>query len=138
MIHGVHHINFLVRDLEVARERFSRLLRLEFAPPVELAARGALTSRARAGTVWIVLVQPTRADSVPGRRLAEHGEGLFLISFAVDDLDAAIDAVATNGGTFSTPLPRAGLDGWKIIDLAPELGFGAEVQFCEAPDPPLP
>lgn len=51
MVTGIHHINFIARDLE------------------------------------LVLVQPTRADGIPGRHLAVHGGGFFLCKyFRLDEL----------------------------------------------------
>jgi methylmalonyl-CoA/ethylmalonyl-CoA epimerase len=134
VISGVHHVNILVRDLAEARVRYARLLGLEFGEPVELPARGALTARARAGATWIVLVQPTRPDGVPGRRLAERGEGLFLLSLAVDDLGAEVAAAAQRGARFAADGARRGLDGWSVIDFDPAQTGGLELQLCaEAP-----
>lgn len=133
MITGVHHVNLLVRDLAEARARYARLTGLEFSEPVELVARGALTSRARAGPTWIVLVQPTRPDGVPGRRLAERGEGLFLLSLGVDDLDAEMRAATTRGATFGADGVRRGLDGWSVVDFDPSSTGGLELQLCSDP-----
>ncbi|MEZ5498077.1 MAG: VOC family protein [Steroidobacteraceae bacterium] len=128
MVTGVHHINFLVRDLDAARERFSSL-GLKFESPVTLPARGVVTSRARLGNVWLVLVQPQSMDSLPGRRLAAQGEGIFLVSFEVDDLDSAVAAIGENGGRVSGD-PRHGLDDWQVIDLDPTAFCGAALQLC--------
>ena len=131
MLEAVHHINFLVHDIDAARRKFAAMLGVAMGEVVPLPARGVLTSRCRVGSVWLVLVQPTDAEGIPGQRLAERGEGVFLVSFGVPDLDAAIDAMQRRGTAFTTDVPRTGLDGWRVIDL--DLGgeFGVDLQLCQ-------
>jgi methylmalonyl-CoA/ethylmalonyl-CoA epimerase len=85
----------------------------------------------RIGETWLVLVEPTRGDSVPGRRLAEQGEGLFLVSFEVDDVDAALQALSAHEVMPEGAGPRIGLDGWRVVDLDPADVCGASLQLCE-------
>lgn len=133
MLESLHHVNILVRDLEHARARFAAALGIEFGAVETLAARGAVAARARIGGTWLVLVQPIDPDGVPGRRLAERGEGVFLISFGVADLDAAIAGLAARGTGFTSAAPRRGLADWHVIDTALGAEFGVDLQLCEAP-----
>lgn len=130
VLDSVHHINLLVRDLAQASARLSAQLGIDFGPVEALAARGAIAARARIGATWLVLVQPTDPDGVPGRRLAERGEGVFLISFGVADLDAAIAALGARGTTFTSEAPRRGLADWHVIDTALGAEFGVDLQLC--------
>ena len=101
-VRKIHHINFLVRDLDVAEQRYRQMLGLGPAIREALPGRGVLTARFRVGEVWLVLVQPTSEQGEPAEHLRDHGEGFFLISFAVDDLDAALahaDAEGTRLGS---------------------------------------
>jgi methylmalonyl-CoA/ethylmalonyl-CoA epimerase len=131
VLDSLHHVNLLVRDLERARERFAATFGVEAGPVEALPGRGVIASRLRVGQTWLVLVQPTDPSGLPGRRLAERGEGVFLISFGVPDLEAAIDSLAARGVRFTSAAPRRGLDGWRVIDA--DLGgeFGVDLQFCE-------
>lgn len=133
MLDSVHHVNLLVRDLDRARTRFAAAFGIEPGAVEALPERGVIASRLRIGQTWLVLVQPTDPSGMPGRRLAERGEGVFLISFGVPDLDAAIGALGARGLRFTSALPRQGLDGWRVIDA--DLGgeFGVDLQLCEAP-----
>lgn len=132
MLDSVHHINILVRDIERARARFVQAMGVEFGALETLAARGAVASRARIGATWLVLVQPTDPHGVPGQRLAARGEGVFLISFGVADLDAAIASLAARGVGCTSAEPRRGLDDWCVIDTALGAEFGVDLQLCEA------
>lgn len=133
MLKGLHHLNFVVRDLDAAVAAWERVLGLPPALREDLPARGARTARFRIGESWLVLLQPTDPGGAPGRHLAQHGEGFFLLSFAVDDLEAATQRVQAQGGR-AIGSPRAGLGGWQVQDIgAPALGAGAAiVQLCKS------
>lgn len=130
-ISGIHHINFLVRDLDAAEQRYRELLGLEPALRAELPGRGVITARFKLGESWLVLVQPTSEEGEPARLLREHGEGFMLLSLAVDDLDGALAAAFAAGGQVGPE--RTGLEGWRVADLSSTDTFGAQLQLCEAP-----
>lgn len=122
-------MNFLVRDLEAAVARYESALGLAVSSIDELPGRGVRTARFKAGETWIVLVQPV-ADGEPMRRLERDGEGFFLVSYEVDDLEAALGR-AHAAGVSAAGVPRRGLDGWHVADLDPSCMHGAHVQLCE-------
>ena len=131
-IRRVHHLNFLVRDLDAAVARYARALGLQAELRDELPGRGVRTARFRVGETWIVLVQPT-ADGEPMHYLETHGEGFFLVSYEVDDLEAAVAQARAAGLLTTSPAPRTGLDGWRVIDLeAGDMG-GVVVQLLQDP-----
>jgi methylmalonyl-CoA/ethylmalonyl-CoA epimerase len=130
MIRGVHHLNFLVRDLDEAVNRYERSLGVEILRRDELPGRGVLTARFRAGDTWIVLVQPV-ADGEPMRYLERHGEGFYLISYEVDDVLRAAATARLAGVQTTSDAPRAGLDGWQIVDIDAKTMNGVSVQLCQ-------
>lgn len=134
MVTGIHHINFLVRDLESAVARYQQLLGVSEVLYGDLAGREVRTARFRVGDVWWVLVQPTTNGSVAARYLEQHGEGFFLLSLEVDSLDAAMAQVTSAGGEFANVEPRQGLADWQVIDLNAEQFFGTQLQLCESSD----
>ncbi len=120
MLKRVHHINFVVRDLAEATGKFESLAgEIEWLHE-RLDGRRVDTARFRLGDTWIVLVCPDDSDSMPGRYLADKGEGLFLISLEVDDLAAAVSAIARRGDLVLNEEPRRGLADWQVVDLKPE------------------
>ncbi len=131
MLKSVHHLNFLVRDLEAAVAHWRTLFRFDVALRESLPDRGVITARFRIGETWIVLVQPTETNSVAGRHLREHGEGPFLVSFAVENLELAIARTNAAAGREICGAERRGLDGWRIADIDTELGGAVTVQITE-------
>ena len=106
----IHHVNFVVKNLDEAMPRFETALGLAPFDIVDHAPRGARVARSRIGESWFVLVEPYDEQSVPGQHLAHHGEGFFLLSVATDD-------------DFEW---RDGILDWKVSDLGNL--FGATLQ----------
>ena len=131
MLTGVHHINFLVADLDAAIERYKELFGLDSIEVESLPARGVVTGRFELAGVWIVLVQPVDDETEPARMLRKQGEGLFLVSFAVEDLDDAKEKLVARGAISESAPARDGLLNWRVIDLSPESVFGAAIQLTE-------
>ncbi|MEP6391740.1 MAG: VOC family protein [Halioglobus sp.] len=134
MVTGIHHINFLVRDLEAGVARYQQLLGTTEVLYGDLAGREVRTARFKVGDVWWVLVQPTTTNSVAARRLEAHGEGFFLLSLGVASLDAALVEASAAGLEFTSAEPRRGLADWQVIDLNAEQFFGTQLQLCESSD----
>ncbi len=129
MFKRIHHINFVVRDLEHAVAQYENLSGVQFEYIEDHPTRLVKTARIKLSEVWLVLVQPMDKDSVPGRVLEQQGEGFFLISYAVDDLRGAVDDLIGKGVTFTQSQPRAGLDDWRVMDIDPEKTLGVLTQL---------
>jgi len=134
MVKRVHHINFLVRDLETAIRRYQELLGVTLYAREDLDSRGVRLARFRVGEVWIVLVQPVSDEGAPADHLRRHGEGFFLISYEVDDVVRAAVDVKAKEGKLLNENPRTGISGWKLIDIDPVDTFGAQIQLTETPN----
>ena len=128
----IHHINFLVHDLDRALHQYAAILGQSesMALREELPGRGVRTARFKVADTWLILVQPTSEKSAPARHLEEHGEGFFLLSLEQDNIEAAL----RQGGeelVMDPAGPRRGLDNWTLWDIDPEISFGAQLQFCQ-------
>jgi len=114
----IHHLNFVVRDLDDATAHFERVLGVAPFEIVDYAARGAHVARTRVGETWLVLVCPYDNESVPGRYLAERGEGFFLASFGVDDIQSHLDRLQHEGIDTTDQAARNGILDWQVADIA--------------------
>jgi methylmalonyl-CoA/ethylmalonyl-CoA epimerase len=114
----IHHINFVVRDLAKAATMFEHLLGLSPFEFVDHSSRGAKVARSPIGDAWFVLVCPYDPDSVPGRFLAEHGEGFFLLSVGTNDLDEHLHQLQSAGLNPIDSKPRNGILDWHVADIA--------------------
>ncbi|WP_158769750.1 VOC family protein [Paraglaciecola sp. L1A13] len=129
-IRSIHHINYLVSDLNQAIPYFSKLFNCQ--PIVEaLSGRDVKTARFPVGDAWLVLVQPVSEHSEVARILAQRGEGLFLLSFGVDNLSNALDALVERGIKPDAKGPRSGLDNWSVHDIECPLSLAFVLQLCQ-------
>lgn len=128
MITHIHHINFLVRDLEKAASAFTKLLGSE--PEYEaLPARGAMSARFKVGEVWLVLVSPVDESGVIATQLEAQGEGLFLLSFGVDSIDKTLTETK-NSRPVGTQ--RKGLSDWQVQDIETSYSLSTIIQLCQS------
>ena len=115
---NIHHLNFIVRDLAKATARFEEVLGLAPFEVVDHPPRGAKVARSRMGETWLVLVCPYDAESVPGRFLEKNGEGFFLLSASMKDLDGYLQQLESSGLTPIDTEARRGILDWRVADIA--------------------
>jgi len=127
MIQGIHHINFVVRDLKVAIPAWERILDRRVDARDRLESRGVDLARFDLGGTWIVLVQPT-GPGAPADYLDGHGEGFFMMSLDVESLE---DEIRRLGNAALQGDVRDGLDDWRVQDLALSQTFGAQLQLVQ-------
>jgi len=127
----IHHINFVVKDLDASIEYYEAILGEGVFEKDELPQRGAVTARANLDGQWFILVQPTDLELAPGRHLKEHGEGFFLISFAVDNMAGAVLEIKSRGLEFADSSDRKGLLNWWVRDLEKQNVSVVQIQICE-------
>lgn len=135
MLERVHHIDFVVRDLAAAAERFATIFNRQPLPRERLEHRGVELVRFDLGNLWIILVRPFRVDSPVMEYLERHGEGFFHVAYLSDDVGAEARRLVASGIRLATSEPREGVDGWKLVDLAMADTFGVMTQIIEEPDP---
>ena len=127
----IHHINFIVADLDTAVDAYRSMLGLGPFEFEELPGRGVATARVRIGDVWLVLVSPRSEDSPAAHYLETHGEGFFLMSFGVDNLEQAMAELARRGALAADSAARTGILNWQVADLDTEHRFGAKFHVTE-------
>ncbi|WP_200821284.1 VOC family protein [Oceanicoccus sp. KOV_DT_Chl] len=127
----IHHINFIVEDLSAGIDRYRKLLGIDNFVIDDLPGRGVKTARSKVGDSWLVLVQPVDMTGIPGKHLQQHGEGFFLISYSVDDLQQAAANVVAQGSAMTSEIPRQGLENWQVWDIDQNDTLGTQIQFCE-------
>jgi methylmalonyl-CoA/ethylmalonyl-CoA epimerase len=120
MVKRLHHINFLVKDLDTAIPRYCKLLGMPAPKVEELPRRGVRLVRFKLGETWLILIQPVDLSGVPGRYLAEHGEGFFLASLQVEDLQESVLKMASVDIALIDEEARPGLDDWQVVDVEPD------------------
>ncbi|MBM7244222.1 VOC family protein [Rhodococcus fascians] len=96
---AVNGINIAVEDLPAATTRYERLFGVtgEHVGPEGFAFPGLEGTRLNVGGFIISLITSTQDGTSVARFLQRHGEGVFLFSAKVHDLDAATDELKQQG-----------------------------------------
>ena len=124
----IHHVNFVVRDLEKAIDFYENVIGLPPFTIIDHPVRGSRIARSAVGGTFFVLVCPYDAASAPGQHLRRHGEGFFLLSFGVADLTETLSRV----GASDRGDERQGILDWSVADIGDH--FGANLQLTKDPD----
>ncbi len=90
MLGDVVELSVVVRDLEAAVERYTRLFGLKVHHRGESKEFGFKNAILPTGIGHIELLQPTDPDKAVGRFLARHGEGVYLVGFECRDIPGAV------------------------------------------------
>ncbi|MGC4105667.1 MAG: methylmalonyl-CoA epimerase [Thermomicrobiales bacterium] len=127
----LHHIGIVVADLDAAAERYTALGFTDgdrFAVPEQLIE--AITYHA-GPSGYVELISPTDPEGAISRYMAKRGEGMHHVAFAVDDLAAELDALATKGVRLIDEVPRIGAHGWRVAFIHPESCNGVLVELVQ-------
>jgi methylmalonyl-CoA/ethylmalonyl-CoA epimerase len=116
----IDHICFAVKDLEETKKVYKEDFGL--TPTYEYVAESEKIKVARyyIGDVAVECMESTAPDGEIAKFIDTRGEGVFLISYKVDDLSKAMDE-----------LKRKGI---KLIDSKPRELFGNRYAFVHHPD----
>ena len=99
----VDRVSIAVRSLETARAFFERHFGAEFGPVEDVAVDGYRYVPFRIAGFTLELLEPYTRDSPVARFLDRRGEGVYQISFMVDDVDAAAATLRAEGLTVLGP-----------------------------------
>jgi methylmalonyl-CoA/ethylmalonyl-CoA epimerase len=125
----VDRISIAVRDLDAARAFFARHFGAVFGPVEDVAVDGYRYQPFTIAGFTLELLAPYRADSPIARFLDRRGEGVYQVSFMVDDVDAAAADLRAGGVTVLGPRTYPDdvvLEGcrWKEAFVHPKDAFG--------------
>ncbi len=131
MIKRIHHIDYVVRDLDQAVSAYEKIFQIHLEKKLRFDERGVELAWFHLEGIKIILVSPIRLDSPVQKFLDDHGEGFFHIAYEVDDLDAATEHFKGNAVQMVSDQKRPGVEGWDIIDLDLKETFGVFTQLIE-------
>ena len=102
-VRKVDRLSIAVRSLERARAFFERHFGAEFGPVEDVTVDGYRYVPFTIAGFTLELLEPYDSKSPIARFLDRRGEGLYQLSFTVDDVDAAAATLRTEGLTVLGP-----------------------------------
>lgn len=125
------HIGIAVRSIEKSSALFSKLFGIREEHTEEVIPQKVKAMFFRVGEGGIELLEPTGIDSPVAKFIAKRGEGVHHLSFEVDDLDAEIARLKSEGFQMIDEKPRMGADGFKVAFLHPKSTNGVLVEISQ-------
>ncbi len=97
MLGDVIELSVVVRDLEAAIKRFEKSFDLKVYSRSESEEFGYKNAILPLGRGHIELLQPTDPTKSIGRFLETRGEGVYLVGFENEDIDASVKKLQAKG-----------------------------------------
>lgn len=105
MLKDIVELSVVVRDLDAAAARYTRLFGLREHRRSESKDFGFRNAILPLGAGHIELLQPTDPSKALGRFLARRGEGVYLVGFECADIPVAVGTLRANGAHVDSPRP---------------------------------
>jgi methylmalonyl-CoA/ethylmalonyl-CoA epimerase len=102
----IDHICIAVKDLASARRIYEDTFGLELAREYIADQEKIKVARYYLGSVALELMESTTPDGDVARFIEKKGEGVFLISYRVDDVPAGLDELKQKGARLIDQEPR--------------------------------
>jgi methylmalonyl-CoA/ethylmalonyl-CoA epimerase len=124
----IDHVAIAVKDLDAAVKTFTG----NFGFPIERMGDVPQLNIRRAfltiGDAWLEIFQPTSAANPAAKFIAERGEGMYILSLEVDDLNAAADALGKKGIKVTV---QEIANGPRLGFISPKATHGVLLQLIE-------
>jgi len=128
----IEHIGIAVNDLKSAGLIYEKLLNSPIYKIEEVASEGVKTAFIKNGPNKIELLEATNPDSPIAKFIAKKGEGIHHIAFDVDDINAEMARLKSEGFVLLNDEPKLGADNKLVCFLHPKSAGGVLVELCQA------
>lgn len=129
-ISHIEHIGIAVENLEEAIAFYEKVYGLECYAVEEVADQKVKTAFFKVGQTKIELLESTDPEGPIGKYIANKGQGIHHLAFAVDNVGEALENAEENGVRLIDKGPRKGAEGLSIGFLHPKSTFGVLTEFC--------
>ena len=129
----IEHIGIAVKNLEEQIKYYEEVLGLQCYSVEDVPEQKVKTAFFMVGQTKIELLESTDPEGPVGKFIANKGEGVHHIAYAVDAVQPMIDTIATKGVQLIDKTPRKGAEGLNIAFLHPKSTFGVLTEICEDP-----
>ncbi len=130
-VQEIDHICFAVRKLDEARKTYEDVLGMEPAAEYESQEESIRVVRYYLGGVAVELMEPIRADCEVARFIEKRGEGFFLISYRVRDVDEALADLKAAGRQTIDKQPRSLLGNRYAFIQPPKEMHGVLIELVD-------
>lgn len=132
MVRNLDHVAVVVTDLDAGVRTWQENFGLSPERTGEVPALGIRQAILPLGSAFVELISPLTDEGPVATFLKDRGEGLYLVSLAVADLDATISVLRGRGLRVGDPAGGSG--GARLAFISPRSTHGVTVQLIERKD----
>lgn len=129
MIRKIEHLGIAVTDLDEAIEIYKKI-GLEFVGTEVVDEQKVATAFFKVGESYFELLAATDPSSTIAKFIEKNGGRMHHIALAVDDVEAEIARLQTEGFEMIDKVPRRGAHGNMIAFLHPRATRGTLLEVC--------
>ncbi len=131
MIGHISHLGIAVANLEAAAKLYTDVFGLVMTGTEVVPEQKVKVGFFPLGESRIELLEATEPESPIAKFIANKGEGIHHIAYAVEDLEKALATAKEMGLRLIDETPRKGAGGARIAFLHPKSTFGVLIELCE-------
>lgn len=131
MVNKIEHIGIAVKNMDDANVLFEKMLGVPSYKMEAVESEGVLTSFFQTGNNKIELLVAANPESPIAKFLEKKGEGIHHIAFDVDDIEAEITRLKSEGFVLINEVPKKGADNKLVVFLHPKNTNGVLVELCQ-------
>jgi methylmalonyl-CoA/ethylmalonyl-CoA epimerase len=130
-ISHIEHIGIAVKNIEEAIPYYEQVLGLKCYSIEEVKDQKVKTAFFKVGQTKIELLESTDPEGPIGKFIANRGEGVHHMAFAVENIEESLKEAESKGIRLIDQQPRKGAEGLDIAFLHPKSTIGVLTEFCE-------
>jgi len=127
----VEHIGIAVKSLAESVSLFEKLLSSKCYKTEQVKTERVNTAFFRSGETKIELLESSDPGGVIAKFIEKKGEGLHHIAFDVDDIEAEMKRLKSEGFVLLNETPNPGADNKLVCFLHPKNTNGVLIELCQ-------
>ncbi len=131
MLTKINHIGIAVKSLSDALPFYRDQLGMAFLGTEEVAEQKVKVAMLQIGESKIELLEPTSDDSPVAKFIEKNGPGIHHLAYEVENVEAAIAKLLTDGARMIDEVPRGGAHGTRIAFVHPKSSNGVLTELCQ-------
>lgn len=126
----IEHIGIAVRELSQSVPLFEKLLNTPCYKTEQVESEQVATAFFKTGDSKIELLESSSPDGVIARFIDKKGEGIHHIAFEVEDIEAEMKRLVSEGFVPLNEQPKRGADNKLVCFLHPKNTNGVLIELC--------
>jgi methylmalonyl-CoA/ethylmalonyl-CoA epimerase len=131
MISKISHLGIAVKNLDIAKEMYRKLLQAEPSEMEYVEEQKVNVVKFKVGESTIELLEGTSEDSPISKFIEKRGEGIHHVAYESDNIKTELERLDAGGFDLINKEPRTGSDNMQIAFIKPKSVGGVLTEVCQ-------